>query len=560
VKYDFKTARASAAVLFAAGLAVATGLTFWFGFRATREWERSTVEAADTRGNEVVTLLGVALERDMKGGQVSVLLKMSEQDFTPIAPYELADRFARGFARFPYLESFFVWTATGGPDGATYVFNRADRAPAWDWGGEAGDPYPVVFRRDPAPFLPTVQRTRSYAARRSQVVEFATSVDGVGYQAIAHLMYDGGDREAHLSSIVGYTVNLPWVRAHYFSDFINQIQDIIGDPSLGIDVLDNDGQVVASVGPRITGSQPHIRSFPFVFADPALVSELAPRAANVNWTARVGVAREASRVAANRSAARTMALLGLGTLGSIIGLVFTVQAARRAARLAAVQSEFVSAVSHEMKTPLSLIKLASNTLANGRYSAPSAVADYGRMMAAEAEQLTRLIDNVLYYARINDAASEYDLETVDVAELIQESIDRARSRLNELGFELHVNLPADPLFVRADHVMMVHVFDNIIDNATKYAASGRSLSVRVFSNERTVHVEVADRGEGIPPGDLARVFEKFYRRKGARQRGAGLGLAIVRRIVEDHQGEVTLSSVVGRGTAVDVALPMRDAS
>lgn len=560
MNYNFKAAKASAAVLFAGGLALATGLIFWFGLRATREWERSTIRAAETRGNEVVTLLGVALERDMKGGQVSVLLKMSEQDVDPIAPYELADRFARGFARFPYLESFFVWTAHGGPDGSTYVFNRADRTPAWDSGGRAEDPYPVVFRRNPAPFLPTVTRVRTYAARRSHVAMFETAVDGVGYQTLAHLMYDGSDTDARLSSIVGYTVSLPWVRAHYFGDFISQIQGVIGDPTLGIDVVDGEGHVVAAVGPAIEGAQAHTRSFPFAFADRALLTEPSPHQPNVDWIARVGVASEASRVAANRGAARTLALLGLGALGSIIGLGFAVQAARSAAKLAGVQSEFVSAVSHEMKTPLSLIKLASNTLANGRYDAPAAVADYGRMMSAEAEQLTRLIDNVLYYARINEATSEYDFETVDVSELIQESIDRSRSRLGELGFELQVNLPADPLFVRADHMMLVHVFDNIIDNATKYAASGRWLGVRVHSNERAVHVEIADRGEGIPAGDLPRVFEKFFRRKGARQRGAGLGLAIVRRVVEAHEGKVTISSVVGQGTTVDVELPMRDAS
>ena len=560
MKYDFKAAKASAAVLFAAGLAVATGLTFWFGLRATREWERSTIQAADTRGNEVVTLLGVALERDMKGGQVSVLLKMSEQDLTPIAPYELADRFARGFARFPYLESFFVWTAAGGPDGSTYVFNRADRVPPWDWGGVADDPFPVVFRRNPTPFLPTVLKARAFAARRSHVAMFETAVDGVGYQTLAHLMYEGGDADAKLSSVVGYTVNLPWVRANYFTDFIGQIRSVIGDPTLGIDIVDSEGQVVAAVGPEIAGSQPHARSFPFVFADRTLLSELPQHQPNIDWTARVGVASEASRVAANRGAARTLALLGLGALGSIIGLGFAVQAARTSAKLAAVQSEFVSAVSHEMKTPLSLIKLASNTLANGRCATPAAVADYGRMMSTEAEQLTRLIDNVLYYARINDTSSEYDFETIDVAELIQESIDRSRSRLNELGFELLINLPTDPLLVRADYVMMVHVFDNIIDNATKYAASGRWLGVRIFSNERAVHVEIADRGEGIPPGELSRVFEKFYRRKGARQRGAGLGLAIVRRIVEDHQGHVTISSAVAQGTTIDVELPRREAS
>jgi signal transduction histidine kinase len=127
--------------------------------------------------------------------------------------------------------------------------------------------------------------------------------------------------------------------------------------------------------------------------------------------------------------------------------------------------------------------------------------------------------------------------------------------LNELGFDLQMSLPADAAFVRADHVMMVHVFDNIVDNAIKYAASGKWLGIQVISSDRAVHVEVADRGQGIPADDLKHVFEKFYRRKGMRQRGAGLGLAIVRGIVEDHQGTVNISSVVGQGTTVDVELP-----
>jgi signal transduction histidine kinase len=495
----------------------------------------------------------------MRGGQTSVLMKMNEQDFAPIAPYELADRFARGFARFPYLESFFVWTAAGGGDGSTYVFDRAERTPSWDTSAVADDPFPVVFRRDPAAFQAAVRQARAQAAGRSSFAMFETSVGGVPYQALAHLLYDGGAANARLSSMVGYTVNLDWVRAHYFSDFIRQIQGIIGDPTLGIEIVDGEGRAVAAVGPPMAGPVVHARSFPHVFADQALLPDASPLLRADDWTARVGVANEASRAAASRGAARTLALLGLGALVTIIGLGFTVRAARAAANLATVQSEFVSAVSHEMKTPLSLIKLASDTLANGRYASPTAIADYGRMMATEAEHLTRLIDNVLYYARINDTTSEYDFEMLDVAELIQESIDRFRPRLNELGIELEVNLPADPSFVRADHVMMVHAFDNIVDNAIKYAASGRWLGVRAYADEQSVHVEIADDGDGIPAHDLSRVFEKFYRRKGTRHRGAGLGLAIVRRIVDDHRGTVKMSSTVGHGTRVDVQLPMRDA-
>ena len=144
---------------------------------------------------------------------------------------------------------------------------------------------------------------------------------------------------------------------------------------------------------------------------------------------------------------------------------------------------------------------------------------------------------MLYYARINDTTSEYDFEVVDVAELVQESIDRFRPQLNELEFDLQLNMPADAAFVRADHVMMVHVIDNIVDNAHQLRRHQESGSEFEFvSGARSVHVEIADHGEGIPADDLPHVFEKFYRRKGMRHRGAGLGLAIVRRIVDDHQG------------------------
>ena len=472
MRLDSAKARANLALLLAAGLAVATGLTFWFGLRATREWERSTAQAAETRGNEVVTLLGVALERDMKGGLISVLLKLNQQELTTIAPYELADRFARGFARFPYLESFFVWTDAARPDGSTYVFNRADRTPAWDQSRVPDDPYPVVFRRDPRALKNAVLLARAQAQQGARFAMFETSIDGVRYQVVTHLTYDSIGAASRLASIVGFTVNLEWVQSHYFSDFIRQIQGIIGDPSLSLEIRDGEGRAVAAVGPPASAGAAHVRSFPLVFGDQALLSDQGQRERSADWTARVGAENEATRAAATRGARRTLALLGLGALVTIIGLGFTVRAARTAADLASVQSEFVSAVSHEMKTPLSLIKLASDTLAKSRYESPAAIADYGHLMTVEAQHLTRLIDNVLCYARISDRASDYDFETVDIADPIHESIDRFRPQLDEAGFDVQIQLPVDPLLVRGDHVMLAHVFDNLVDNALKYAASG----------------------------------------------------------------------------------------
>jgi two-component system phosphate regulon sensor histidine kinase PhoR len=270
----------------------------------------------------------------------------------------------------------------------------------------------------------------------------------------------------------------------------------------------------------------------------------------------VGVGTEASLAAASQGATRTLILLGLGALATIVGLGFTVRAARAAADLAAVQAEFVSAVSHEMKTPLSLIKLASDTLANRRYATPAAVGEYGQMINVEAQHLTRLIDNVLCYARINDKAYAYDTEPIDVVDLVQESIERFQPRLTERGIDVQVQLPHDPVIVSGDHLMLLHTLDNLVENAMMHGGDGRWLGVTVTMAGRSAIIEVADRGEGIPEDELSRVFEKFYRRKGTRQRGTGLGIAIVRRIVEDHGGRVEIASEIGTGTTVRVLLPI----
>jgi signal transduction histidine kinase len=257
-------------------------------------------------------------------------------------------------------------------------------------------------------------------------------------------------------------------------------------------------------------------------------------------------------LAAERATARTLTLLVLAALLTVAALGWTVRAAGAAAALAAARTEFVSAMSHEMKTPLSLISLAGDTLANGRYSSPSKIAEYGQLLTREAHHLRQLIDNVLCYARLGDLRN---LEDVDVSELIEDSVERFRPFLVELDFDVQLQLPLEPLCVRADRVLMLHVMDNLIDNAVKHGSNGRRLDVKVVSLGQTVRIDVCDAGSGISPDDSTRVFEKFYRGKGIRTRGSGLGLAIVERIVRDHGGEVTVTSEIGKGTCVTVILP-----
>ena len=111
--------------------------------------------------------------------------------------------------------------------------------------------------------------------------------------------------------------------------------------------------------------------------------------------------------------------------------------------------------------------------------------------------------------------------------------------------------------MRADRALLLHVIDNLIDNAVKHGHTGRVLILRARAEAGWVHIEIVDRGPGIPPDEISRVFEKFYRGKGAQRRhGTGLGLAIARRIVDAHGGTITIDSALDRGTVVDIALPV----
>jgi signal transduction histidine kinase len=534
-------------------LVIATASMFWFGYRATREWQRSTTQAADIRAKNLLSVLAGALERDMKGAQSRILLPFNRAVLNTSLPYDLADRFAGGFARHPYVESFFVHTIPLTGQETTYVFNRADRPPPWDSTRGADDMYPVVLRRDPPILEPTIILARRQAQSGARFVTFERGIGETRYQVVAHLLYSG-DVGIRVFAVIGFTVNLDWVKQRYFNDFIRDMRDIIEDPALDIEIVDETGDGVAATKRPLDGN-PLARPFPLLFADPAVVSWVGPEPAR-DWTVRVSVGNDASLAAANRGAVRTLALLAVAAAIALTALALTVRAARAAGELANLQSEFVSAVSHEMKTPLSLITLASDTLAGGRYQSSNTIREYGEMLAHEAHQLTRLIDNVLCYARLHDRATRPAIEATDILDLVEESVNRFRLQCNALAFDVRLQLPLEVPAVLADRSMLQQAIDNLIDNAVKHGESGRQLIVKVFADEDRVHIQVGDAGQGIPSDEIPRVFDKFYRGTGAKQRGSGLGLAIVRQIVQEHRGRIAIHTEAGKGTTVDISLPI----
>ena len=544
-----------ATTLLALCLVTATASMFWFGYRATREWQNSTTEAAQVRARNLLTTVAAALERDMKGAQSRVLLPFNRAILNTSLPHDLADRFAGGFARYPYVESFFVTTIPVGGKSTTHLFNRADRRPGWDSPQASDDPFPVLIRLAPPEMESVVDLARGRVSSGARFVTFESQIDGAPYQTVAHLLYSG-EVGVRLFAVVGFTVNINWVREHYFRDFIRDIHDIVGDPALAIEIHDDRNGLVAATNASTNLGGVAARSFSLLFADPVIVSHVPSKERVSEWTMNVGVGDDAALAAASRGAARTLALLAIAGMIAIVALLLTVRADRAAAELATLQSEFVSAVSHEMKTPLSLITLASDTLASGRYQSSKTIREYGEMLAHEAHQLTRLIDNVLCYARLHDSGAPSNAESIDILDLVEESVNRFRLQLNALAFDVQLQLPLEVPSVNGDRIMLQHALDNLIDNAVKHGEAGRQLFVKVDSDPDEVHIQVSDAGPGIPADEISRVFDKFYRGRDARKRGSGLGLAIVRQIIREHGGRIRIASEAGSGTKVSVSLPV----
>lgn len=539
------------AFLLAVVLVAGVTSTFWLGYRATRESERSAEQTVAARAKEVLALLAVAIEQDMKGGQLRLLVPFNQEVLERSSLYDIADRCAAAFARFPYIESVYVW---GRKDGHTYLFSRSERMPPWNAVPPKGASYPVVVQTDPEPPSALIEATRRGSEDAPPYVLVEGVINGAAYQTVAHRSYADDGR---LTALVGFTVNVDWVRHHYFADLLQQVQRITGDAMVRFEVVDDRGRTVASAGPDVAATTRVERPFLFAFSDRAL-AHATDDGPLQSWIVRVDTAPGETVILSRHGYQRTLVMLSVGAATAIVALLLTASAIRASADLASRQSEFVSAVSHEMKTPLSLITLASDSLAAGRCDSPEGIREYGRLLSGEARQLASLIDNVLCYARLVNDTDTVSYEPVDLAELVTGAVERFRMRCAETACDVRVEAAPRLPLVRGDRRMLQSVVDNIVDNAIKYGAAGGLIEVALGSEANQLRLAVADHGAGIPEAELSRVFEKFHRGSEAarRFRGSGLGLTIAERIVTSHGGRIDIRSRVGHGTTVTVRLPI----
>jgi signal transduction histidine kinase len=231
--------------------------------------------------------------------------------------------------------------------------------------------------------------------------------------------------------------------------------------------------------------------------------------------------------------------------------------------LARQKTDFVSNVSHELKTPLTSIRMFSELLAEGRVVEPAKQRSYLNIITAETARLTRLINNVLDFSRLERGEKKYDFRECDLVQRARDTAESYRPHLEHNGLKLDCDLAPGSLSVRGDCDALAQVIVNLLSNAEKYSTGKKEISLQVAQRDGPLpcaEVKVLDRGPGVPRGSEEKIFEKFYRAHDSLSsgiQGSGLGLTLARQIARAHGGDVCYEPRDGGGSSFCLRLPLK---
>jgi two-component system, OmpR family, phosphate regulon sensor histidine kinase PhoR len=251
-----------------------------------------------------------------------------------------------------------------------------------------------------------------------------------------------------------------------------------------------------------------------------------------------------------------IALLVLLYLGIGVGFGLTIREMRRAYKLSRLKTDFVANISHELRTPLTGVRLFAETLRAGRAEGPEEVRQCVAMLSAEADRLSRMVERLLDWSRLEAGRTSLELERTEVPALLDHIGQAFQAQQLPASYQTELDPQLPP--VNVDRDAMAQVVLNLLHNAVKYTGEDKRIRVRARRAGRNVAIEVEDNGPGVRPHDRKRIFERFYRADdllSRRTEGTGLGLAIAKKIVELHGGRIELDSRVGQGSTFRVVLP-----
>ncbi len=252
-------------------------------------------------------------------------------------------------------------------------------------------------------------------------------------------------------------------------------------------------------------------------------------------------------------------ILAFGILG--VGLLLIFRTVDRQTKLAQMKTDFVSNVSHELRTPLALIRMFAESLEMNRVPSDEKKQEYYRIIGSESERLGYLINNILDFSKMEAGKKVYQKAHISLNEVVESIMGTYRYTLDARSFVWELKLDQVDSRIYADRDAIAEILINLIENAIKYSADAKYLSVATQSDGSTASLVVTDRGIGIASEHHNRIFELFYRVETSlthTSRGTGLGLAIVKRIADDHGAKIQIDSEPGRGSTFAVIFPLSE--
>ena len=518
---------------------IAAGLVLYFQYRAIETLESQTKVIVRQLSEQAATEIAAELHRALAGPVMDTMTAVSQPDLRAGRFDLVAQEYTKALAAYPHVERFLAWSngIEINTPGEVLFFGRDGR-----------------FARDAA----LGRAVFELACRHAPAQHIFIAAEGVGpekrYQVLLRVFWNDAKRLDYFA-VLGLIVDPQTSPARLFETAgIARINALLarraGEPPLRLRVTNERGELV--YGNADAGPISARLAFPMLFY-PAeeIQARMSGGAVTRPWQIEVGSPKMAGAMSGvSQSYWPTLVSVAL----MLVALGLTVQAHRRSAELAEMQTDFVAHVSHQLKTPLSLLSAATETLQLDRVRSPEKLGEYLDTIHAEAARLSNLVQRVLEFSRMQQDR-RYELEYVDFGALIRETVDAfARGLAGQFTF--HVDIEGPGPYVHVDPAAIEQALANLLDNAVKYSDAIKDITVRVHSNHTFAIVEIVDRGIGVAAADHDRIFDRFYRASSKLHRpGFGLGLPIVRELVQAHGGRVDMTSVPGAGSTFRISLP-----
>jgi signal transduction histidine kinase len=548
---------------FAAALAIAVAIPvavlFYFQSRSLNAIEETSSVVLRQLSKDTADSLTKTIDEALKAVQIRVFLRITAARVEPLDLSFIEPVFVENLEASPFAEAFYVYSEVTPPRyaGRLLVIDRQPPVPS-------EVPPSGRFRVDSDAAAVLVPRIKELARQRRAIVLFKTTLEGREKYIQVQVRWNNAARDV-MTSFLAVAVDAERLRTDYFPSLLRTelagISGPTGFPPLVATVLDERNRIVFD-----SGAEPpttrflHERPFPIVFFDRELLEFAAPYEADRDvWRLRVGYGNQSIDEIVAAKTRPQKALLAMLALALGFGVFFVARSAAREVRLAELKSNFVSSVSHDLKTPLALIQLFAETLELGRVKSTERAGEYYRIINSEARKLTRLIDNILDFSKMEAGLRPYKVGVQDLAQLTGRVLTALESQFKQNQFTVRFDQESTvpPVLIDADAVE--RAIENLLTNAMKYSGESRDILVHVGTRDGLACVSVTDRGIGIPRGQQRRIFRKFYRIEAdavTGPQGCGLGLAIVDHTMRGHRGHVRVESEPDRGSTFTLCFPI----